>query len=51
MSTREIAVLIVGMAIGIGVHRLIMAIVLEQAPDTIDSYKKWMAKEKRHRKK
>jgi hypothetical protein len=39
---------ILGMAAGIALHRLIMAMVLEDAPDNLCSYCKWMAKKKGH---
>lgn len=46
-----IAIFITGMAVGIALHRLIMAVVLECDPDTKCAYCEWTHKKKcRHNK-
>ena len=49
--TDIIAVLIAGVAAGIGLHRFIMAIILERSPDSVCSYCEWLGRKKsRHKK-
>ena len=36
------ALFLLGVASGIALHRLLMAMVLGQSPDSIRSYRKWM---------
>lgn len=46
-----VAIFIAGIAAGIGLHRLIMALVLENSPDTQCAYCEWLGRNKgRHRK-
>lgn len=49
-----VALFIVGMAVGIALHRLIMTMVLEHSPDTVCSHCRWMymtgGKKSRHKK-
>ncbi len=42
------AAFVFGMAVGIGVHRFIMAMVLWEDPDTKSAYRKWMKRKRRH---
>lgn len=42
---------LLGVAIGIAIHRFIMALVLEKSPDTLCAYCEWLrAKRNRHKK-
>lgn len=41
------AIFIAGVAAGIALHRLMMAIILEKSPDTICSYCKWLDRKRR----
>ncbi len=42
MTEMTIAAFIAGIGIGIGLHRLLMAIVLEDSPDTPCAYCMWL---------
>lgn len=42
----EIALLFVGIALGIALHRFIMALVLEKSPDTLCAYCEWLGRKK-----
>lgn len=45
-----LALFIAGIGVGIGVHRLLMAWVLDHSPDTLCSYCKWLGRKKsRHK--
>lgn len=46
----KITIFIVGAAVGILIHRFIMALVLENSPDTICAYCEWMGRKEKHRK-
>lgn len=48
----KIALFLVGIAVGIGIHRLIMAMVLERSPDTsLCAYCEWLGRKRsRHKK-
>lgn len=46
---KAVALFIVGMAVGIGLHRLIMALVLENSPDTTCAYCEWRDRKYRER--
>lgn len=39
-----IGVLLIGIGLGIALHRLIMALVLEDSPDTMCAYCRWLGK-------
>lgn len=46
-----VALFIAGIAVGIALHRFIMAIVLENSPDTPCAYCEWLGRKKsRHKK-
>lgn len=40
----------VGVAVGMALHRLIMAMVLEKSPDTLCAYCEWLGRKKHHHK-
>ena len=45
------AIFILGIAVGIALHRLLMALVLEKSPDTQCAYCEWLGRKKsRHKK-
>lgn len=44
-----IAAFIVGMVAGIGLHRLLMAMILERSPDDICAYCEWLERKKENR--
>lgn len=47
---KVIAIFIIGLAAGIALHRLFMAMVLDRIPDTYCAYCEWMARKKsRHK--
>ena len=43
------ALFVAGMAAGVALHRLIMAMVLEKAPDDICAYCEWLGQKSRHK--
>lgn len=46
-----VALFLVGVTVGIGVHRLVMAMVLERSPDTLCAYCEWLGRKRsRHNK-
>ena len=47
-QVRGMVYFILGMAAGIALHRLIMAMVLEKSSDNLCSYCEWMARKKGH---
>lgn len=49
MMQDKIAAILIGMALGIALHRLIMAIVLEHSPDDMCAYCEWLGRKKHHR--
>ena len=46
-----IALFFIGVAVGIALHRLIMAMVLERSPDTLCTYCEFFRQKKRRHKK
>lgn len=46
----KIALFLVGVAVGMMLHRLIMALVLYEAPDTLCAYCKWAGRKKNRHK-
>lgn len=45
-----VALFLVGVAVGMALHRLIMAMVLEKSPDTLCAYCKWLGRKRsRHK--
>ena len=47
----RVALFLIGVAVGMMLHRLIMAIVLQVAPDTLCAYCEWCGRKKdRHKK-
>lgn len=45
-----VALFLVGVAIGMALHRLIMAMVLEKSPDTLCAYCEWLGRKRsRHK--
>ena len=47
----NIALFILGMGVGIALHRFIMALALNRVPDDLCSYCEWLDRKKRLRKK
>ena len=46
----EVALFLVGMVVGMALHRLIMAMGLERSPDTICAYCEWLGRKRsRHK--
>ena len=46
VQTMEIALFFAGIAVGIALHRFIMAIVLERSPDTLCAYCEWIGRKR-----
>jgi len=45
-----VALFILGVATGIALHRLIMAMILNKSPDTLCAYCEWLREKQNHRK-
>lgn len=50
ITAESVSLFIVGVACGIALHRFIMALVLENSPDTLCAYCEWLGRKKsRHK--
>jgi len=43
------ALFVVGVSVGIALHRLLMAMVLDSSPDTLCAYCEWLGRKKKER--